>query len=653
MQKNVSLLIVLCCLFTFAAGQQNSAPAQDSSALSSVAWDKLASLPVLHEGRIKPVDSLARFCLLQISGRSSVKTERGTLSALVWLGHVIFQDEETKKWPVFLVENPEILQGLGIPYSKDRDRYPYQTLEPKLEKLMQQASQAAKKDKNQRTLIHNQQLRLAENIQSFHILWHTFNFMQKSPKPTHPEAAKILGDNATLADYFLLFAKLQVDLEHLSHTDASSDATRQPRMEKLMETLLAMQQDLAPLYGERYSNFFTILPPASADPADKQWFSPWDVLLSQIKNDDRYKRLWKPLCEMPIAFQQKAWPKLNENLAALHAEITAAATARGEYRAILLEVQYNRYDMFFYSLLLCLLSLLACALSWLGLGEKKWYWLSLALLIIGYLACTYGLTLRVLIKQRPPVSNLYESVLFVGWGCITLAFFIEAFFRHTMRSFGLFLGNAVGTILLFVASKYAQDGDNLGVLVAVLDSNFWLATHVTTIAIGYSACLLAGGIGHVLVLLPLCKRNLSERFYQDMERMMYGTVCFALLFAFIGTVLGGLWADQSWGRFWGWDPKENGALLIVLWYAAMIHAHVARHIGVWGLALGTIFGNIIVAAAWWGVNLLNIGLHNYGFTSGLFTKLVIFTVVEIGFILAGSVAKKLVTTKLPTSTAGA
>jgi cytochrome c biogenesis factor len=96
--------------------------------------------------------------------------------------------------------------------------------------------------------------------------------------------------------------------------------------------------------------------------------------------------------------------------------------------------------------------------------------------------------------------------------------------------------------------------------------------------------------------------------------MVYGIVCFATLFSFTGTVLGGIWADQSWGRFWGWDPKENGALLIVLWNAMILHARWGGLVRERGLMNLAIFGNIVTSFSWFGVNLLEIGLHSYGFT---------------------------------------
>jgi ABC-type transport system involved in cytochrome c biogenesis permease subunit len=167
----------------------------------------------------------------------------------------------------------------------------------------------------------------------------------------------------------------------------------------------------------------------------------------------------------------------------------------------------------------------------------------------------------------------------------------------------------------------------------VLDSNFWLSTHVITVTIGYSACLLAGAIGHVWMVRALMPGDgVKAHRLRELGKMIYGTLCFGLLFSFIGTVLGGIWADQSWGRFWGWDPKENGALLIVIWCIILLHAKQWGYIRDHGMAQGSIFGAIIVALAWFGVNLLNVGLHSYGFTDGAATKLMAYCVGELAFM---------------------
>jgi hypothetical protein len=114
-----------------------------------------------------------------------------------------------------------------------------------------------------------------------------------------------------------------------------------------------------------------------------------------------------------------------------------------------------------------------------------------------------------------------------------------------------------------------------------------------------------------------------------LSKMVYGIVCFATLFSFVGTVLGGIWADQSWGRFWGWDPKENGALLIVLWNAVILHARWGGLVRDRGLMNLAVFGNVVTSFSWFGVNMLGIGLHAYGFMDAAFVWLMLFIVTQL------------------------
>jgi ABC-type transport system involved in cytochrome c biogenesis permease subunit len=180
----------------------------------------------------------------------------------------------------------------------------------------------------------------------------------------------------------------------------------------------------------------------------------------------------------------------------------------------------------------------------------------------------------------------------------------------------------------------------------VLDTNFWLATHVVVVTLGYAATFVAGAIGIVGIiagvvmnLFRLPRNPASQSATSDLMKilanMIYGVICFATLFSFVGTVLGGIWADQSWGRFWGWDPKENGALIIVLWNALVLHARwggLVRERGLMNLAIG---GNIVTAWSWFGVNMLGIGLHSYGFTNAAFFYLTFFVATQLGLIVLG------------------
>jgi ABC-type transport system involved in cytochrome c biogenesis permease subunit len=146
---------------------------------------------------------------------------------------------------------------------------------------------------------------------------------------------------------------------------------------------------------------------------------------------------------------------------------------------------------------------------------------------------------------------------------------------------------------------------------------------------------VAGLLAIIYILRGVLTTSLNEATAAAIGRMVYGIICFATLFSFIGTVLGGIWADQSWGRFWGWDPKENGALLIVIWCAVILHARwggFARDRGVMNMA---IVGNIITAWSWFGVNMLGVGLHSYGFMDSGFKWLALFVASQLVVIALG------------------
>jgi ABC-type transport system involved in cytochrome c biogenesis permease subunit len=165
--------------------------------------------------------------------------------------------------------------------------------------------------------------------------------------------------------------------------------------------------------------------------------------------------------------------------------------------------------------------------------------------------------------------------------------------------------------------------------MAVLNTNFWLIIHVVTITIGYGLCLIGGFLSHVyLYLLNKNNKDLSVLY-----KIIFSFSLLALFFSFSGTLMGGVWADQSWGRFWGWDPKENGALLIVLWLTFIIHAKLSNLISENNFIIGMIINLIVLSLAWFGVNLLGVGLHAYGFIEGIEKFLFCFIFFEISYIL--------------------
>ena len=175
----------------------------------------------------------------------------------------------------------------------------------------------------------------------------------------------------------------------------------------------------------------------------------------------------------------------------------------------------------------------------------------------------------------------------------------------------------------------------------MLDTNLWLATHVVCITLGYASTFLAGTLAAVYVVRGVATPSLDADLRKSLARMVYGIVCFAMFFSFVGTILGGIWADQSWGRFWGWDPKENGAILIVLWNALILHARWSGMVRERGMVLLAVFGNVVTSWSWFGTNMLGIGLHSYGFMDAAVPWLVGFDLLQVALIGVGLVPLKL------------
>lgn len=366
--------------------------------------------------------------------------------------------------------------------------------------------------------------------------------------------------------------------------------------------------------------------PAVMPLAGAAWFSPAKALAAGTPLPEAVKTEISLLSSAAQAYGRNDPAAFDRALAAFNRSVRKRlGPDQPRPWKISLEVFYNRADPFFkaglaYGLALLLLLLaVACRRS---LPARMAFWSVAA----GFLAHTLGIVARMLISNRPPVTNLYETFVFVAWTAAALGLFMA---RLQKRGPGLAAGALAAAALLAVSGRYALEGDTMGVLTAVLDSNLWLATHVVTIALGYAGCVVAGIFGHALIIQAVRGRHDAVA---GNDRLLYAVLAFGLAFTVIGTLMGGIWADQSWGRFWGWDPKENGALLIVAWCAALFHARRAGWLGPVGLAAGAVGAMISVALAWFAVNLLGLGLHAYGFTSGALWGLLAYLAAELAFL---------------------
>jgi ABC-type transport system involved in cytochrome c biogenesis permease subunit len=320
-----------------------------------------------------------------------------------------------------------------------------------------------------------------------------------------------------------------------------------------------------------------------------------------------------------------------------------------------LEVLFNNFDPFARCFLLYVIVGLLAVSAWLALPllGRPWmdalnrsaFWLGLLTLAVH----SFGIVIRMYIQGvqadtifRAPVTNLYSSAIFIGWCGVILGLVIERLFRIGI---GNVIVGAVGYLTSITAYHLAENqlsttyqlhgGDTMEMMQAVLDTNFWLWTHVTCVTFGYAATFVAGLVGIVFIVLGLFTRLLTRDVMKALGQVIYGIVCFAVLLSFVGTVLGGFWADKSWGRFWGWDPKENGALLIVLWNALILHARWCGWAKVRGLALLAIAGNMVTMWSWFGTNQLGVGLHAYGFNKTLADALVWLWAGHVALIAIG------------------
>ena len=641
------LALVLCSGPLLQAGDtpaESSAPQPTRAATpfdgewSEEIVDVASHIPLLDGGRIKPLSSFADFTVLRFSGRKRVKHEDGRkYHAVAWLLDLLYRPDRALDAPIFLVTDSDALTAIGLEEiaRKKRDRYTYRELRPGIETLNLKASEYRRKPERSRSRIENQVVLLSRNLDDLERIrlsgaFKDFDFQVDGDE----ELSKALG-GATRVRWSTVLEHRGALQKFATRHQARSDEEKQKYLttdlilgavDMTVSMVEALQQDPS---RPRLSLF----PPAGTAEDEPTWHTGGNLInlpkaispevLGHVK---RLEKLKDHVSE-PGAF-----------LAALkdyQSGIETSAKRRGEYSKIGMEVLLYKMALFHWAIFFFILAFLLTAVWWIKPTLQKLKLAITGFTILGVIAVTIGIVMRCIIRERPPVSTLYETVLF-----ITAVGVIACLITERINKMGIALSAApiLGALGMFMAMRYEEmrGTDTMPTLVAVLDTNFWLATHVTTVTIGYSAGLLASALGHLYVLGKAFGLKRTDRaFYTSLGRMVYGMIAFGLIFSVIGTILGGVWANDSWGRFWGWDPKENGALMIVLGNLAILHARMGGFMGPFGMALSSILLGVIVAFSWWGVNLLGVGLHSYGFTAGIQKTLNIFYAIEGAVIVTG------------------
>jgi ABC-type transport system involved in cytochrome c biogenesis permease subunit len=587
------------------------------------AW---STLPVQDDGRVKPLYTVASFRLLRMHGTRTLRfvnpetQAKDKLNPVEWMLVTWFKPDLAKTLPLFRVDSPEAVVEIGAD-SLDKmegvkGKYTFKDIEAHRERLMEKAQEYDAIESKQRSASQQMIVDLARNFVDFEIMLTHWDFVRLPFGEDLSQLPKELADTlpkplslSTGATPLVAYVK--------EHQDVDSAAP-------WLRTLLRNQF----VWKANKPAALAIFPVEPGQP----WSSTVEIMA-------------KPLLGLTISPKDEEWMKRTESLylaaedpAAFKAQSLAlgqavrAADTDTEARHVDLEYSYLRTDYFYYALILFVSALLL-----LGLGlavarasvKKFVHVLTWLLLASGTALALIGIVIRCIIMERPPITTLYETILFIATSGAILGLLTEWI---TRKRWGLLLCALSGVAGLYLAIRFEDmdKQDTMQQLQAVLMTNFWLATHVPCINLGYAACMVSNIIA--MVYLPArAFRLLTKDSGRDLTRMSYGFLCAGLFLALIGTILGGIWANYSWGRFWGWDPKENGALMICIMCLIMLHARLGGYIKDLGIHVCSLILGSITLFSWFGVNQLGVGLHAYGFTEGVWGNLCKYWGVQILF----------------------
>ena len=526
--KNWPCLLAIAIVLTLLlpAIRHSSATTEDPAGI-------FATLPILHNGRMKPWDSFARETLLSLRGKQSFRSPdpRSPGSASEWLATVFFEPDQANQLDVFRVDHADLKTMLHTE-GEEKKFYSYVDLLPYFPTIETQA-RLSDPDPKKRDAFQKAVISLHRKLVTYQSLLSTFDPVFSSP-----------DRQQAYEEYVQVFLSP-------NPVDGNPDPTTLP-------TTIKVELE-ASLPGD--------IPRFIPNPnVPAVWYALADSWISLEKNPATAPLL-KAYLEISDTWSTADVHERKERLMLLESEIRAMLPS-SSLQKVSVETVFNRIQPFYLSIELYLLIFLLVMLGWFFISRKT---LSMAfwLLAFAFLLHSAAIWVRMWLMGRPPVTNLYSSAVFVGWGSVGLGLLLEWLYKNGV---GSVMAAVTGLLSLIIAQHLMEMGDTMEMMRAVLDSNFWLTTHVITVTFGYSATFVAGFLAIAFLLLGICTTRLTEELRHTLDRMVYGMVCFALFFSFIGTFTGGIWADQSWGRFWGWDPKENGALLIVVWNAVILHA---------------------------------------------------------------------------------
>jgi cytochrome c-type biogenesis protein CcsB len=361
------------------------------------------------------------------------------------------------------------------------------------------------------------------------------------------------------------------------------------------------------------------------------WLVPDPTAAAAYYNETQFAPDFAELTKMMRAYTQAdpfnfsiAARQLQDNLRTLSPSIYP------QERQLRLEYFYNHFEGFYRAIWcygIALVILIAAHLRKRGRALQN---VGVAIALLGLTFHASGIVMRCLIAGRPPVTNMYESII---WVSFAVSFFGMIFFARYRTPVYLLAALPVTLIaLLLVHQMPIAMPSSIDPLVPVLRDNFWLTIHVLTITLSYAAFALAMGFGHIL-LWRYARDPAAASVDAPMHFWLYRVLQLGVLLLAAGTILGGVWANYSWGRFWGWDPKETWALIALLCYILTLHGRLAGWWSEFGLVVASVVCFLAVLMAWYGVNfVLGKGLHSYGFGIGGETYVATFVILDLLFV---------------------
>ncbi|MEK9657048.1 MAG: cytochrome c biogenesis protein CcsA [bacterium] len=562
-----------------------------------------SQIPLVFEGRLQPFDSLARNTCIFLSGK---QRPMGANSRDVIL-ELISMNPNVDDYPLFLIRDTHVLDFLSLSRSRSH-RYSFSQLVKALPQLWRQASSAEQIEAKKRHHFHKNIILLRNQVDRYLSLKHSFFH------PQYDAEIKHFSDFSSISQRSMSL----LDKIHRDDDLSSEELTLLQKYGRYLEAFQFIKQQSI------------IFPIPSTQTNSPPWIKVGDALLLTQPSMHTRSYLTK-LYHFLETYTQASTPEVTQL-----AQMAYQSLSFWDLVKVKAEFYFNQSQLFLLCLCLyLLLFIIGLILFVYSLPSIQPF---LRYCLYGtFTLHSLGILLRMFIQGRPPVTNLYSSVIFVAFISILLFLILEKIFKHP---FLFALSNILGFSSLILAQQLSLSGDTLEQMRAVLDSNFWLATHVVTMCIGYGAMFVSGFISSVAIMFGFFSKKLRKPLLTQIYQMTYGILCAALLFSVVGTLLGGIWGDQSWGRFWGWDPKENGAFLIVLWCGIILHSRLAgliKHKGFFALCA---LGNIVTAFSWFGVNMLGVGLHSYGFMKGGFVWLLGFSFVQFYIACLGMLPDK-------------